>query len=1244
MGCGNSVPKDSLAIGKARSPGILPDEVNRLLDRWTIGHVLIIRKRFLESKPSKSNEMDLMGFRAMFSDLHRTLPIRVVSSAFKQMDVRRAGFLTFRDICVGLATTCLSSWEVRSTFLFNWFDLDKDGTLSRGEMELFLICLVAAVQKAVRSGDWSARFPFMSPSAGTREGLVLSIEARGLSPTLPDPPERVQSCVTAVQSEVYSALEEDRRSIVNDQTIEYIPSPDEKDWITNELDSFSSDHQSISLEKFVEWSIQNSHYIYKLFELFEIVPSPAREKRACLNILKQAQMEPNSSWHVVSYKWIQLWRSYVRWSDSDSSGTAWGNLGIGSPIASMTIPMEIQQALSCADVLSCTSSVLQQRLGERPPAINNDDLEGELKGALKANLVEHHDYVLVPEAMWILLHDWYGGGPAFPRKVAARVVPIRKLSSMSMRGTGLGSSSVELYPPLIIVLICSDRGVPVKHFTKRFFVSRTDTCADLVEQLALRLVSTKPVSECRLWHRRSGEDWELIPGNDPRRIDDFVDSVTTDAGTFMLESTNARGQFPRALFVSNSNVEEDSLQVGDRVDAKIGNDLWRVATVVDITENDERIKVHFDGEGYREDAWLSFNEIAPLGSTVAVTPKNFALKKLFFASTAKKASGGAARGLENIGNTCFMNATLQCLSSTPMLKAFFLSEASKFQGRLAGEFASLLSDMWNSKKRTINPKGFKKALDKFAPRFVGYEHQDAHELLAVILDGLHEDLNRPIRATQATETSAPAGNSENLASGESMWKAHRASNASIIADLFDGQQRVQTCCKLCGNISSVFEAFRYVMVPVPVTSDQRLVTVYFVPSISSHLTPKILSVSVHRLSLFQHVVSALSVAYKKFSIDWDSSTLVAAEVYLSRLHRFIDPSTPISEFRSDDQIFLFQTMAGDDSKIIADGSIGGVIGSPVGGPPRNRPLDDSVTEVCAQIVHRREVVVRKQRRTVTRREIFGTPSVIALNSNWTYGQLHNAVKSFVSKHHGSNYVVRITSPDGSTCSACGKLNCEGCMVFPNSAKRIKASGNWIFLAIDWSSPEVYKDLSFDEPSHPGSFGDTKTASLAGSAVTLYDCLDAYIAREQLVGDNQWYCERCKAKRDAERFTSWLIGPDVLVVLLKRFQYTAAGFEKLNVGIDFPISDLTIKVGPNGDKHGYDLYGIVNHTGSLSSGHYTAICKDESSQQWTMFNDHRVIPINGPDALRREIADCAKSCYVLFYKRQDSRAANVINYG
>ena len=61
---------------------------------------------------------------------------------------------------------------------------------------------------------------------------------------------------------------------------------------------------------------------------------------------------------------------------------------------------------------------------------------------------------------------------------------------------------------------------------------------------------------------------------------------------------------------------------------------------------------------------------------------------------------------------------------------------------VSSAFGSLLTEMWKERESCVNPAHFKKCIAKFAPRFMGYDQQDAQEFLRYLLDGLHEDLNR----------------------------------------------------------------------------------------------------------------------------------------------------------------------------------------------------------------------------------------------------------------------------------------------------------------------------------------------------------------------------------------------------------------------------------------------------------------------------------------------------------------------
>ncbi|XP_067669048.1 uncharacterized protein [Haliotis asinina] len=101
-------------------------------------------------------------------------------------------------------------------------------------------------------------------------------------------------------------------------------------------------------------------------------------------------------------------------------------------------------------------------------------------------------------------------------------------------------------------------------------------------------------------------------------------------------------------------------------------------------------------------------------------------------------------GLYNLGNTCFMNAGLQCLTSTAslvkfLLEDFVLEETNK--NTLLGQFYKLVCKMWCGQFSVIHPKEFKDTLGLYHSQFQDYRQHDCQEFLALLLDTFHEQLN-----------------------------------------------------------------------------------------------------------------------------------------------------------------------------------------------------------------------------------------------------------------------------------------------------------------------------------------------------------------------------------------------------------------------------------------------------------------------------------------------------------------------
>lgn len=195
-------------------------------------------------------------------------------------------------------------------------------------------------------------------------------------------------------------------------------------------------------------------------------------------------------------------------------------------------------------------------------------------------------------------------------------------------------------------------------------------------------------------------------------------------------------------------------------------------------------------------------------------------------------------------NTCYLNSSIQCLSHTPIFRDYFTSKVYLndinttnplgHEGRLAQVSAILINSLWKynqssalrqHKKITapgsyvqinapaVTPKTFKDSIGKFNDHFAGNEQHDAQELLAFILGGLSEDLNRIVDKPYIEAPDSDGRPDSELA--DIWWMNHLKREMSIIVALFTGQYKSLLTCRSCKYESARFEPFSFLQLPLP---------------------------------------------------------------------------------------------------------------------------------------------------------------------------------------------------------------------------------------------------------------------------------------------------------------------------------------------------------------------------------------------------------------------------------------------
>ena len=174
-------------------------------------------------------------------------------------------------------------------------------------------------------------------------------------------------------------------------------------------------------------------------------------------------------------------------------------------------------------------------------------------------------------------------------------------------------------------------------------------------------------------------------------------------------------------------------------------------------------------------------------------------------------------GLDNIGATCYMNATLQAFSNTEGLTEFFLNSYQYNENdnnkKIANEYYKVVVNLWDKNKNngSYSPDSFKNALSQENPLFQGIKANDSKDLINFLIERLHKELNNPL--TQADNDNIPNQFNE-TETFQSFLQDYNNTYRSAIAGLFYGVFETKSKCTGCNYIKYNFQVFSFLEFPL----------------------------------------------------------------------------------------------------------------------------------------------------------------------------------------------------------------------------------------------------------------------------------------------------------------------------------------------------------------------------------------------------------------------------------------------